>query len=248
MSGPTVYIVAATPRTGSSLLCEGLDATGIAGHPAEVFAPDFRYMWLEHLSLEPTVTFSDYLRATRRYGTTDNGVYGVKIQWMHIATLAQDMSFDGGAGDVLLALYPNARFINITRRDRRAQAISWYRAILTNEWWRHSGDCPRTQSETGLTLDKAFVALLEKDIARQQMAWEAYFHQHGVTPLLVEYEVLIERYREEVARALSFLDLDTAAARSIPSPRLMRQADELNSLWRAMLQADERKGESEVTA
>jgi LPS sulfotransferase NodH len=31
------YLICATPRSGSTLLCDALDATGIAGHPAEHF-------------------------------------------------------------------------------------------------------------------------------------------------------------------------------------------------------------------
>ena len=37
---------------------------------------------------------------------------------------------------VLEFLFPSARYINIVRRDRRAQAISYYRALLSNEWVR----------------------------------------------------------------------------------------------------------------
>src|SRR4051795_11891381 len=32
-----VYLVCATPRSGSTLLCESLAATGVAGHPDEFF-------------------------------------------------------------------------------------------------------------------------------------------------------------------------------------------------------------------
>src|SRR5829696_10459407 len=31
------YLICATPRSGSTLLCDALDATGIAGHPEEHF-------------------------------------------------------------------------------------------------------------------------------------------------------------------------------------------------------------------
>ena len=37
-SGPALsYLICATPRSGSTLLCAALDATGIAGHPEEHF-------------------------------------------------------------------------------------------------------------------------------------------------------------------------------------------------------------------
>ena len=31
------YLVCATPRSGSTLLCEGLESTGVAGRPREYF-------------------------------------------------------------------------------------------------------------------------------------------------------------------------------------------------------------------
>ena len=31
------YLVCATPRSGSTLLCQALDSTGVAGHPEEYF-------------------------------------------------------------------------------------------------------------------------------------------------------------------------------------------------------------------
>ena len=130
------YLVAATPRTGSSLLCEGLSATRIAGYPAEVFAPDFRGQWYERWGLVRDVPFSVYMAASLEFGTTPNGVYGMKIQWMHVPVLAADIALSGDCGAALDSLFPNATFINTVRRDRRAQALSWFRAWRTNEWFR----------------------------------------------------------------------------------------------------------------
>lgn len=228
------YIVAATPRTGSSLLCEGLAATGIAGRPAEVFAPDFRGMWYKYWSLGQSASFPNYLDAAFRYGTTSNGVFGLKIQWMHVARLARDLSFAGNSDDVLESLFLNAAFINIVRRDRRAQAFSWFRAIATNEWWRFNGD-QKTQTEPAF--DGEAVRALEVKISQQQSAWEQYFLKRRIEPLIVEYEILTEDYQGQVARVLDFLRLDISAARLIPPPRLVRQSDYLTLRWRRLMEA-----------
>ena len=37
MPATVSYLVCATPRSGSTLLCEGLKATGVAGRPEEYF-------------------------------------------------------------------------------------------------------------------------------------------------------------------------------------------------------------------
>jgi LPS sulfotransferase NodH len=230
------YIVAATPRSGSSLLCEGLSTTDVAGRPDEVFAPDFRHLWRGRWGLGPNTSFVEYFRWAIRHGTTSNGIYALKIQWMHVEMLARDVAFLGEPAGVLDALFPEARFVNIVRRDRRAQALSWYRAHRTNEWWRFKDVLPR-RSIADPTLDQHMVRSLETSIERQQGAWEQFFEQHGITPLTVVYEDLDDDYRGEVARVLSFLGLDPSPARSLPSPRLLRQGDELNVHWRRQMEA-----------
>lgn len=232
------YIVAATPRTGSSLLCEGLITTGVAGRPGEVFAPAFRSMWREHLALIGDTSFDDYLQAAVRHGTTDNGVYGLKLQWMHVSTLAREAGQSGPPARVLARLFPGSRFVNIVRRDRRAQALSWYRAEQTQEWWRWAGDPPPAVREP--RLDVAAVRAIERAVDEQQAAWERYFAAHGIEPLVVEYESLVEDYRGEIGRVMEFLGLDAATAGAIPPPRLARQADELTARWRETMRDSER--------
>lgn len=231
------YIVAATPRTGSSLLCEGLFASGIAGRPGEVFAPGFRDIWTTDWSLPRDAAFDDFLDAAYQYGTTMNGMYGMKIQWMHVATLADEMGLDGDGADVLDLLFPGAKFVNIVRRDRRAQALSWYRAVKTNEWWRFKDD-PRQRTNGGEpAFDAQAIRKLEHEIERQQSAWAQYFRRRRVQWMTVEYEALDRDYRGEVARVLHFLGLNRSAARWIPAPRLDRQSDDLTIRWRELMEA-----------
>jgi trehalose 2-sulfotransferase len=104
------YLVCATPRSGSTLLCETLERTGIAGRPREYFEAlketgvprrPREYFWglrsPEVLRLLPhdaqldrdservaTWSRDDYARhldAAIREGTTPNGVFGAKMMW-----------------------------------------------------------------------------------------------------------------------------------------------------------------------
>jgi LPS sulfotransferase NodH len=224
------YIVAATPRTGSSLLCEGLAATGIAGRPAEVFAPDFIDPWYGLWGLKRDVPFSSYLNSAFEYGTTENGIYGMKIQWMHVAALACNVQHQGQYETVLESLFPGAAFINIVRKDRCAQALSWFRACNTNEWFRTASTPQPPVVPPSLDIDR--VRFLEWHIVQQQSSWQKYFHERRIQPLVVEYERLVEDYRGQVGRVLGFLGLNDGAARIIPDPKLMRQADAVTVCWR----------------
>jgi LPS sulfotransferase NodH len=231
------YIIAATPRTGSNLLCEGLEATKVAGRPLEAFTPDFRNMLCHRWLLSPNVDFRGYLRAALQHGTSANGVHGLKIHWMHIPPLARNANFAGESADVLLSLFPRARFVNIVRRDRRGQALSWFRAIQTGEWCRIQSECDEGKRIVDPAFDANVIQALEAEIAQQQSAWEQYFQERNIDPLLIEYEVLAEDYMGQVARVLAFLGLDVAAARLIPSPRLVRQSDALTLRWRRCMEA-----------
>src|SRR4051794_12649330 len=107
------YLVCATPRSGSTLLCKALEATGVAGHPQEFFeakreagppAPGSGYLVgapgvdLQELlgddpqppapaysSLRDVDDYRAHLRRTLEWGTTENGVFGAKIMWGHRA-------------------------------------------------------------------------------------------------------------------------------------------------------------------
>ena len=106
------YLVCATPRSGSTLLCEALEHTGVAGRPREYFEAlketgvprrPREYFWglrspevirlLPHDAQldregERTATWNrdDYalhLSASLREGTTPNGVFGSKLMWSY---------------------------------------------------------------------------------------------------------------------------------------------------------------------
>jgi LPS sulfotransferase NodH len=104
------YLVCATPRSGSTLLCETLEQTGIAGRPREYFEAlketgvprrPREYFWgmrsPEALRLLPADSqldrdaervaswsrddYAGHLEASIREGTTPNGVFGAKMMW-----------------------------------------------------------------------------------------------------------------------------------------------------------------------
>jgi trehalose 2-sulfotransferase len=72
------YLICCDPRTGSWLLAEGLQFTGIAGVPREFFAKEHEQEWIERLGAS---TYVDFLEKVIKYATTPNGVFGAKVHW-----------------------------------------------------------------------------------------------------------------------------------------------------------------------
>lgn len=104
------YLVCATPRSGSTLVCHALEKTGVAGHPEEYFEalrhsgrprrPEEYFLGVEDQSIrdhlgersigsEPPprsplwsrAAYDRYLEWAMETGTTPNGIFGAKLMW-----------------------------------------------------------------------------------------------------------------------------------------------------------------------
>jgi LPS sulfotransferase NodH len=80
------YLVCATPRAGSHLLCEGLRQTGLAGRPEEFFT---------RLYLGPDA--SAYIRDQMATSRTSNGVFGARIGAFFFENLVRVLVMAPGA-------------------------------------------------------------------------------------------------------------------------------------------------------
>jgi LPS sulfotransferase NodH len=239
MDAPTLtYIIASTMRTGSYLLCEGLEATGRAGHPREIFCPERRGQYSGEWKLPAGLGFDDFLRAALEKSRTENGVLGMKIHAHHLEPLARECGVAGEPWRVLPRLFPDAKYIHLRRRDRRAQAISWYRAEITNEWWRISGveDWDLTGKEP--EFNAAEIRRMEIELGNQQRIWNDFFAAQAIEVMVMDYETLASDYRGEIARALAFLGEDASLAGDLPDPRMARQRDAISDEWQRRMNAE----------
>jgi LPS sulfotransferase NodH len=132
------YLVCATPRSGSTLLCHALDRTGVAGHPEEYFEalrrsglprrpheyfdPERHANIVERLAFREMPdgtakpnplwhpdTYDQYLAWALQQGTTPNGVFGAKLMWGYLGDFAQLLrGIDGMGGRPLPELLGRA--------------------------------------------------------------------------------------------------------------------------------------------
>jgi trehalose 2-sulfotransferase len=212
-----------------------LNATNRAGHPTEAFCFDHRAAYCRNWKLPPKAAFDEFFRAALRNGTTTNGVFGVKIQGHHVEPLALECGIPGNAWAVLPRLFPQAKYIYLVRRDRRAQAISYFRAKATNEWWRIEGVVNTYISGRKARFNAIEICRLEVELHRQYRLWDEFFAEQSITPLAMDYETLSTDYRSEIARALAFLGEDPAWAQKLSEPRLVRQSDSQSEEWRSLM-------------
>ena len=225
------YVIASTVRTGSHLLCEALCNTGVAGRPVEAFCRRHSAVYREEWRIPPDADFNRYYRSVVRHGTTENGTFGVKIHRSHVPLLAEDSGLAGSPDEIVSGLFPGAKYVYLTRKDRRAQAISLYRARATNEWWRIEGVPNPFARGPEPVFDPPSILEAEKYIEDENAAWECFFRAEGIEPLRIEYESVDHNLRKNVAHILCFLGEDPEQAQAVRFPRFVRQRDAITDQW-----------------
>jgi LPS sulfotransferase NodH len=210
------YMVCSIPRSGSSLLCELMGGTGLAGAPAEYFHPDKMRLLRRRWGVD---TRDDYLRRLLTVKTTPNGVFGVKAHWGQY----QPLFGDADPREVL----PDPQLVFITRRDRLRQAVSWVRALQTLQW--ADRDSPRGQRTP--VFDADHITRKLRRIDREEAAWEQLAERHGLAPRRVVYEDFVEAQEQTVRDLLGALGVEAPADLRLPPPTLGRQADALSDQW-----------------
>lgn len=244
--------IAATPRSGSTLLATGLGATGHVGEPEEhlnrpIVAPLDGPLWSspivrlsrglrsvhrrvrpdprrEVIQLDP-VTVERYLwTVAERYASVD-GVLSVKLMWRQLdaIVLAQGLDLDLWRAPIT--------WIRIRRLDRVAQAVSASIAIQTDHW---RSDVRRSRHRRA-HYQRGHIQQRLDDIDQQEAGWDGYFASRSLTPTEVTYEDLDARYETTMAAVLAHLGLGDDA---VPPPQLRRQADARNAEWARRFRAE----------
>jgi len=237
---PASYMICATPRCGSGMLGHCLWSTGRAGNPTEYFAywtfverqperltdPDV-IPWL--IDLHP------YMAKLRLEATTPNGVLSIKVMADQLEVAVQYLRrLDPAYAEILPhevfdRVFPSMRYVQITRRDKVRQAVSWAKASLTNEWFRVSPEASRQDPPPAY--DFSLIDYYYHEVLSQERMWKAFFAEANVEPYQVVYEDFPADW-EAIARAL----LDYVGVPKHPlifhtSPERRPQRDGIDAQW-----------------
>jgi LPS sulfotransferase NodH len=245
------YVVCATPRSGSTLLCEMLADSGIAGRPSEhieelrkpgrpnepreYFADveDRAVLELLPASGPPRPhagAIEERLTALIAYATTTNGVFGTKVMWSYMADLQERLAELPGFGRLedgerLASLLGDVKYVHVWREDHVAQAISMWRAVQTRAW----------RAETDDAVDPVYsfsgIEHLAHQLERDNVAWDRWFDQQEIEPLRVRYSELAEDAGRALQETLDFIGVGDQAHAEPPPPAMRRQSGEQSREW-----------------
>jgi LPS sulfotransferase NodH len=253
------YLVCATPRSGSTLLCKALEATGRAGHPEEFFeakrqtgapARGSDYLWdapgvdLQQLlgddpqppapdysALDPAEDYREHLRRVLERGTTANGVFGAKIMWGHREDFLPLARTLPELTDLPERELLDALFPNLT--------YIWVRRGDTVRQAVSLWKAIQTQSwrsgqegERGREPVYHFEALhhLRRMLERNDTAWGRWFEERRLQPLELSYERIAADPATAVNTVLRMLGEAAVDGGAAAAP-MERQADVVSDDW-----------------
>lgn len=266
MTPPDIpYLVCATPRSGSTLLCELLTATGVAGRPQEFFEhlyasnqPRQAREYFEGVAdpgvldvLRPTEpgtpesseAFEARLQDALRDGVTPNGVWSSKMMWGYLLDFLRrlrERPHTAGLrpAEAIERLLPDLRYVHVRRGDKLAQAISLWTAVQTLAW----RDASEGAAAREPVYSRAGIAHLLEQLTAQDAAWTSWFAAAGLAPIVVTYEQLAADQRQTVADLLRELHVDMHGAVQVPDVGMRRQAGGRSQEWAERFQAESEQG------
>ncbi len=163
---PRSYLIASTPRCGSHYLGHLLRATGQLGSPLEYFSRGRIADWQARLAMTANCDLFKHLLRRR---TSPSGWFGVKAHWPQFEPIA--------AAPELFSLFQFQRFVQLTRADRVAQAVSLVIAQQTSAWI--SFQAPQQQP----VYDAAAITAALAGIDHQLGCWQQFFVSRGIQPV-----------------------------------------------------------------
>jgi LPS sulfotransferase NodH len=245
------YLVCATQRSGSTLLCEALKETGVAGRPLEFFEarpetgiPPAPLDYLEAIA-DPYVeglladappppappysdvrgvTWEQHLERSLRDGRTSNGVFGAKLMWNQLADIAELSGRPLAPLSLLQDLLAPTHWVWVRRRDVLLQAVSLWRALQTQAWR------DRPEAQPTAVYSRAAIAHLTARLADNDASWGAFFAEYRLRPVELVYEDFAHDVRGAVSQVLKHLGLQPISGGS-DEPPMRRQSDAISEEW-----------------
>jgi LPS sulfotransferase NodH len=231
----TSYLICATPRSGSFLLCEALKSTGVVGKPGEFFDRGDMAKLAERWGVSNyKENYGDYLSKALAYGTTVNGVFGAKVMWGYfkkfIHRLRKLPEYHAvPLPELMPAVFPNLHYVWITRRDKVRQAISFTKAVQTGIWSQKPGKSSVPVKEPRFDFEEIDQTIQE--LEDHDAAWNQYFELCGVKPFTVVYEEFTAAYEATAIAILGYLSVPVPEGMAFAPRSMTKQADALSEEW-----------------
>ncbi len=243
------YIICATPRTGSTLLCDLLTSTGNAGAPDSFFGRRHIGWWAEQWGLPPADEIAEpafcrvYLDAAIRAGRGETEVFGLRLMRENISDLNRfvEQVHPGIQTDRarIEAAFGKVLYLHLSRDDKLAQAVSLVKAEQTGLW--HIAPDGTEVERLGPPAEPVYdFQRLQRELAElgaHDAAWLSWFDSQGIQPLRITYETLSADPAASLSSICLALGIDPPPADAI-KPGVAKLADAVSQEWIARYRRD----------
>ena len=238
----TAYIICSNPRSGTTLLCDMLKQTGVAGRPNSFFREKSLKDWCEEWGVAGPIDRLDdgfsnrFFAAIERERRGDNGVLGIRImgpdRQLSCEWLARRHSALGTDAARFDAAFGPTRYIHLSRQDKLAEAVSYLRAEQTGLWHGKpdGSDLEKIAPTEPDGYDAEKISARMAELTQYDREWLGWFEQENLQPLRMTYEALAENPLDCLREVLNFIEQDPNAAEGV-SPGVRKLADETSAAW-----------------
>lgn len=221
-STPSVYLIAATPRSGSHFLGHLLFATRQLGAPLEYLSSANFQRWSQIARSEDPILVLGEIMARR---TSPNGWFGVQAHWFQLANLDRLKI----PRDIL----DFRRIVWIRRRDLIGQAVSLAIAMQTGAWT--SFHLPLREP----IYDYQTIADCADAIQHMESEWEQFIAQTSAPRLTLFYEDIRANEATTIENILDWFGLPLVG--DSLSSQIKMQSNEINAAWKKRFLSDTRQ-------
>lgn len=249
MSGFQSYILRTSPRSGSTLLCQLLAATGVAGHPKSYFHRPDVASWARGLELqadgayESDAELNAVLRAAITAGRADTPLFGLRLQshscpffFAQLARLYPDADNDAAR---IEHAFGRTAFVYLNRDDKVDQAVSYLKASQTGLWHKapDGTEIERNAPPAAPVYDGDKLRALWEQMCGYDCTWNDWFAAQGIAPTRVSYDALSANPVPCLRTVLSAIGCDPDAAHNV-TPGVAKLADAQSQAWADRLRAE----------
>lgn len=224
-------------RSGSTLLCDLLANTKLAGQPQEFFLEKW-----EAKSEFDFTNYPDYVYKTLESFSSDNGVSGVKLMWVNFNDIlrrlreSQENPSDSDL-ELLKKVFPNLKYIFISRKNKVRQAISLARSAKTKLWNKYQdkenskkvsfnrySNTSKTHKNYYPYISPGSIKVYLSQIEKDESAWLKFFKDNNIEAKTIIYEELVQNKAKNIHSILDFLSILSFEDIKMDS-HLQKQAD-----------------------
>lgn len=246
MQPKTSYRIWHAPRVGSSLLCQLLEDTGLAGKPGEHLSLHGNPSLCEKYGVKTYEGLRDHVW---NLGTDKAGIFAAKVSShasYHLEIISEICALrrkpiPTSYEELWSDFFPDCKHIVIIRLNKVRQIVSWWKAIQDNEWHLRGEEVRKTPPE--FYEDKfdinAFMHLYHEAVLRDA-ANQEYIAQNNLSAITVTYEDLIADPEATLNRCLHWLEL-TQDWIEVPKMRYKQTANDHSEIWVQRLYEDLQK-------